>query len=201
MKPAAIIFDRDGVLNRLWREPDLGTVDSPLRTDQMLLTDHAAAAVRLANDAGVPCVVASNQPGVAKGKMSPALLEAVTWRFLSALAALDARIDAVHYCVHHPDAVVPALRRDCPNRKPRAGLLLRAVERLGVDPAACWFVGDTVRDIVAGRGAGCRTAWVGELRCDACPTRLGAAAPDLTAPNVLQAVTSILKGEDHALVS
>jgi D-glycero-D-manno-heptose 1,7-bisphosphate phosphatase len=192
--PAAIVFDRDGVLNELWHEPDLGTVDSPLRPDQVVLTERAAAAVRLANEAGVPCVVASNQPGVAKGKMTRELLASVTRRLLSGLAGHGARIDAVYYCLHHPDAVVPALRGECPNRKPHPGLLLRAARRLGADPADCWFVGDTARDVAAGRAAGFRTAWVGAYRCDTCPARYGAGDPDLVAPDPLRAVISILTG-------
>lgn len=71
----AVFVDRDGVLNELWYEPDLGTVDSPLRPDQVRLTPHAARGVHMLNEARLPCVVVSNQPVVAKGKTSVALLE------------------------------------------------------------------------------------------------------------------------------
>ena len=49
-----------------------------------------------------------------------------------------------------------------PHAKPHPEPLLEAARRLGVDPAACAYVGDDERDIVAGRAAGMCTlaaAW------------------------------------------
>lgn len=44
-----------------------------------------------------------------------------------------------------------------PHAKPHPAPLLEAARRLGVAPAACLYVGDDERDIVAGRAAGMRT--------------------------------------------
>ncbi len=191
MKPKAIIFDRDGVLNRLWHEPDLGTVDSPARPEQVRLMPGAAEAVARITSAGVPCAIASNQPGVAKGKMTARLLGQVTRTLLDRLEAEGGRIDHVFYCLHHPDASVTRLRVDCPDRKPRPGLLLKAAAVFGAAPADCWFIGDTGTDVRAGRAAGCRTAWLGSARCDRCPTLAGT-RPDLIADNLPDLVGSIL---------
>ncbi|ADG76473.1 hydrolase, HAD-superfamily, subfamily IIIA [Cellulomonas flavigena DSM 20109] len=196
MSVRALVLDRDGVLNELWHEPDLGTVDSPARPDQVRLAAGAADAVRAANRAGVRVVVASNQPGVAKGKCTPQLLDAVTGALLHLLAAQGAHVDDVRYCVHHPDAVVDRLRAGCPRRKPGAGLLLDIARDLGIAPGGTWFVGDTHVDVAAGRAGGFRTAWVGRSRCDVCPTR-GAEPPDLVAPDLLTATLTILEGENH----
>mgnify|MGYP002143994785 CR=1 FL=1 len=49
-----------------------------------------------------------------------------------------------------------------PHAKPHPEPLLEAARRIGVDPAACAYVGDDHRDIVAGRAAGMATfaaAW------------------------------------------
>lgn len=200
MKPAAIVLDRDGVLNELWFEPELGLVDSPLNPSQLRLRPGAAAAVRRINAAGVPCHVASNQPGVAKGKMTVRVLRLVTDRLVEDLAEQGARLDGIAYCLHHPDAVVPRLRRACPNRKPGPGLLLGIARSLAVPPQECWFVGDNPTDVEAGRAAGFRTAWIGKARCDNCPT-LYAARPDLIATDLEEAVTTILKEDFHAAVS
>lgn len=197
IEPAMVILDRDGVLNELWREPDLGLVDSPSNPAQVRLTPSAVPAVRQLNAAGVPCVVVSNQPGVAKGKVSHRMLSRVTDTIIRRLEAGGARIDRFYYCLHHPNAVVPRLRADCPNRKPRPGLLLRACQTYGVAPEDCWFIGDTAIDIAAGAAAGCRTAWIGTLRCDVCPTRSGA-LPTLLAADLLTAVEKLLSGGSHA---
>jgi 2-phosphoglycolate phosphatase len=44
-----------------------------------------------------------------------------------------------------------------PHTKPHPAPLLEAARRLGVEPEHCWYVGDDLRDIEAGRAAGMRT--------------------------------------------
>jgi D-glycero-D-manno-heptose 1,7-bisphosphate phosphatase len=62
-------------------------------------------------------------------------------------------------------------------------MLLRAAERLGIDLAKSWAVGDRARDLEAGRAAGCAgglhvlTGYGAAEREDA--TRLGTPAFDL----------------------
>lgn len=49
-----------------------------------------------------------------------------------------------------------------PQPKPHPGPLLEAARRLGMSPQDCWYVGDDIRDIQAGRAAGMHTvaaAW------------------------------------------
>jgi D-glycero-D-manno-heptose 1,7-bisphosphate phosphatase len=192
VKPSLLLLDRDGILNELCYEPELGTVDVPARPDQVRLTETAIAAVRRINEAEIPCAVVSNQPGIAKGKLSPALLQAVTGALIDQLATGGAVVDSFYYCLHHPKAVVPELRFDCPNRKPRPGLLTLAAARYGFSPSDCWFIGDTEPDMRAGLAAGCHTAWVGSMRCDVCPARRGL-EPDVLADNLLAAVGMILE--------
>jgi len=49
-----------------------------------------------------------------------------------------------------------------PHSKPHPAPLLEAARRLGIAPEECWYVGDDLRDIQAGRSAGMKTvaaAW------------------------------------------
>ena len=48
-----------------------------------------------------------------------------------------------------------------PFAKPHPAPLLEAARRAGVEPEQCWYVGDDLRDIQAGRAAGMRTVSVG----------------------------------------
>ena len=48
-----------------------------------------------------------------------------------------------------------------PHPKPAPDGLLLAARKIGVNPAACVYVGDDVRDVVAGRAAGMRTVAAG----------------------------------------
>jgi 2-phosphoglycolate phosphatase len=51
-----------------------------------------------------------------------------------------------------PDCVVGG--DDTPHFKPHPGSLLLAAQKLALDPGACWYLGDDLRDIQAARSAG-----------------------------------------------
>jgi D-glycero-D-manno-heptose 1,7-bisphosphate phosphatase len=195
-KPAMILLDRDGVINELCPHTNLGTLDSPARADQVRLTMTASAAIRRLNDNGLPCVVVSNQPGIAKGTLDHARLREVTQALVDQLLAGGARLDRIYYCLHHPDAVVPRLRVECPNRKPRPGLLLRACQRYRIAARNSWFIGDMVTDVQAGTAAGCRTALIRSPAALAGDPLWTSTRPWLVAPDLLSAVDMILDGVD-----
>lgn len=112
------------------------------------------------NRAGWAVVVVTNQSGVARGRFTEADVAAVHAHLAELLAGYGARIDAFHYCPHHPEADRVEYRRPCECRKPRPGLLLQAAAGLGLDLAASWMIGDRVSDLEAGAAAGCRTVLV-----------------------------------------
>ncbi len=191
MRPA-VFLDRDGVVNRMVYDAEHGTVDSPANPAQFELIPGVAAAIRQLNDLGMPVIIVSNQPGIAKGKMTGALLHAVTQKMKSELAAASAQVDGVYYCLHHPEAVLPGYRLQCDCRKPKPGLLVRAASELGLSLAESWMIGDGLTDAQAGRAAGCSTIWVGQWKCDVC--RIAGQqniSPDLVAADLLQAVRII----------
>jgi D-glycero-D-manno-heptose 1,7-bisphosphate phosphatase len=156
----AVFLDRDGTLNGFYRHPDHGTFDSPMGPEELALLPGAAEAVRAINELGLLAVVVSNQPVVAKGKTTLARVEATTVHLRAELARVGARLDAVYYCLHHPDAVDPTYRQRCSCRKPEAGMLLQAARDLGIDLLGSYMVGDSPTDAVAGREAGCSTLWL-----------------------------------------
>ena len=72
-----IVLDRDGVLNHLIDNPAEPRPDSPLRASQVTVFPWVPQALRDLTEAGFGIVVASNQPGWAKGKTTRADLEDV----------------------------------------------------------------------------------------------------------------------------
>ena len=70
----AVFLDRDGVINRLLYHKDAGIVDSPFTAAQFQVLPCVPKAIRLLNDLGLPVVIVSNQPGVAKEHFSPEVL-------------------------------------------------------------------------------------------------------------------------------
>ncbi len=150
----AVFLDRDGTLNAMVYNPDFGLVDSPANPLEFTLLPGACAAIRRINQAGMLAVVVSNQPGVAKGKFTPAILMQITQKMHGELQHNGAKLDAVYYCLHHPEAALDDLRLTCECRKPKPGLLLRAAQELDIDLARSFMVGDGITDIQAGRKRG-----------------------------------------------
>jgi D-glycero-D-manno-heptose 1,7-bisphosphate phosphatase len=146
---AAVFLDRDGVLNR-----DHGYVGAP---ERFAWVTGAPAAVARLNRAGLLVIVATNQSGVARGLFDLAAVDALHAHMRAELAAAGARIDAFYVCPYLPDAPVAAFAHpDHPDRKPNPGLLLRAIDDWGIDPARALMIGDSPRDLEAARRAGVR---------------------------------------------
>jgi histidinol-phosphate phosphatase family protein len=140
----AVVLDRDGVVN-----PDVGYPHR--RADAVLFPDVTPALLRL-QAAGFRLAVVSNQSGIARGYYT--LQQALEFNRLLATALADhgVSVDTDHFfmCPHHPaDA--------CACRKPRPGLLLLAAEKLHLDLARSFFVGDAESDVEAGDAAGVTT--------------------------------------------
>ena len=144
---AAVIFDRDGVLNI-----DHGYVGDASRLEWM---PGARQAIARLNGAGVLTIVATNQSGVARGFFDLAAVEALHDVMRADLAALGAHIDAFYVCPFHAEAKIAAWRHpDHPDRKPNPGMILRALADWRIDPARALMVGDKSSDIEAARRAG-----------------------------------------------
>ncbi len=192
----AVFLDRDGVLNAMVYNPEFGTVDSPAGPDELELLPGAAEAVRRINELGLRAIVVSNQPGVAKGRFTLGLLEAATRKMRQALAAAEARLDAVCYCLHHPRALLPQYRVACDCRKPKPGLLFKAAREFNLDLTRSYLVGDGIVDLRAGRAAGATTVFVNDRKCYYCEelARQGA-RPDFWVAGLAEAVALIAQLE------
>jgi D-glycero-D-manno-heptose 1,7-bisphosphate phosphatase len=185
---AAVFLDRDGVLNDPVWDPVDGRPESPLRPEDVRLAAGAAAAARRLHDAGLALIVVSNQPAAAKGKATADDLRRVHERVAALLAEAGVTIDDWRYCLHRAED-------DCACRKPRPGMLLDAAHERGIDPAACWMVGDTDADVSAGRAAGTRVVLVAHP--GSAHRRSGEAAPDAIVPD-LNAAAAIILGVPSA---
>lgn len=141
----AIFLDRDGVIN----EAPLGKpyITQP---DDLCLLPGVAEAIRRFRDAGCFVAVVTNQRCISLGTVSEETLQEIHERLRSLLAEAGAAVDGIYVCPHGDQDA-------CLCRKPKPGLLRRAAEELGIDLGRSWMVGDSERDLLAGRAAGCRT--------------------------------------------
>ena len=145
MRPA-VFLDRDGVLTI----PEFrhGRSFAPLTLEDFSIYPEAPAAVQRLSEAGFLLIVVTNQPDVAYGRIQRETLEEMHRKLHSLLC-----LDDIQVCSHG--------REDkCNCRKPLPGMIARAANRLNVDLANSFLIGDRASDIEAGRSAGCRTVFV-----------------------------------------
>src|SRR5262245_39506837 len=188
----AVFVDRDGVINRMFFDPDFGTQDSPANPDQFELLPGVGEAIAEFNRLGLLVIVVSNQPGIAKGKLTAELLDEIERKMNSDIAAAGGKLNAVYNCLHHPDAVLEEYRERCDCRKPGSGLLLRAAREWKIDLRRSYMIGDGVTDIVAGRDAGASTLFVNSRKCYNCDSLAEHnVRPDYTVRNLSEASTVI----------
>lgn len=190
-----ILLDRDGVINELVSFPEVGVIDSPLNPDQFKLAAGVPEAIRTLNNLGFRVAVVSNQPGIAKGKMTEQLFAGIGSKMRNELEREGAHLDAEYYCLHHPDAIREEYKVNCECRKPKPGLLLRALSELDLDPSGSYCVGDSLVDVKAGKAAGLSTILVGSMKCDLC--RLmdqEDAHPDFVVESLIRALDVIREG-------
>lgn len=188
MTAKACFLDRDGTLieeRNYLSDPALVT-----------LAPGTPEALRLLRDAGYRIIVISNQSGIARGYFTEDQLNAVERRIDELLSEHGLSLDANYYCFHHEKGIIPEYSHPCNCRKPKPGLLLRAIRDFSLDPAQCLMIGDKVSDLQAGYAAGCRAAAL---------VRSGhGAGQDLSgfpgavdAPDILTAVRELLSREAY----
>lgn len=183
MATKAVFLDRDGTLI-----DDPGYLSEP---SGVKLLPGVELALKSLRQAGYKLVVVTNQSGVARGLLSEQVLEQIHSRLRNVLADKGAALDAVYYCPYHPEGSVEKYARDSDLRKPKPGMLELAARELGIDLSASWMVGDSGRDVGAGRAAGCRTIRIhpedGEDPADE------VFRPDFTVRNLVEAARIIMR--------
>jgi D-glycero-D-manno-heptose 1,7-bisphosphate phosphatase len=141
-----LFLDRDGVLNI-----DHGYVGTTARWEWV---PGALDAVRMATDAGWHVFVVTNQSGIARGLYTEDDAKIMLDWMADGARRHGGTIDDYRYCPTHPQAKLPAYRRESDWRKPAPGMLLSLMAAWALDPAHCLMVGDQETDRQAGQAAG-----------------------------------------------
>jgi uridine kinase len=111
-----------------------------------------------------------------------------------------ARLDAIYYCPHHPHAGFEgenkSLKISCECRKPKPGMILQAAREHSIQLKDSYIVGDSFRDIQAGKSAGVIT--VGVRTGNGCKDAMH--PPDYMFDTLLQAAEHICNQPNLSII-
>lgn len=145
-KRPAVFLDRDGVINeRRWL--------LVRRWEGFTFRPGVLDALKRLGESHFVVAVTTNQGAVGAGWIDEEELERIHTEMRAAVEEHGGRFDEIYAC-RHPK------RAGCDCHKPRPGMMRQAAEELHVDLTRSWMVGDTKKDMEAGRAVGARTILV-----------------------------------------
>lgn len=147
-----VFLDRDGVLNV--------ERDYLVRIEDFEFVPGAPEAVLALNRSGGRVFVVTNQSGVARGYYTLDDVERLHGHIQSRLATRFAHVDDFYCCPCHPEGSIPEYTRECDKRKPAAGMFHQAIRDHELVDDLRYVIGDSLRDLEAGKRVGCRQVLV-----------------------------------------
>lgn len=146
MSNKAVFFDRDGTLNV--------NTDYLYKKENFIWMPDAVEAIKYANEKGYLVIVVTNQSGVARGYYTEEDIKILHHWMNSELKKKGAHIDAFYYCPYHTAGTIPEYTKDSEDRKPKPGMVLKAMADFDIDPQSSIMIGDKPLDVECAENAG-----------------------------------------------
>ncbi len=181
-----IFLDRDGVINRDpggWTKYDYVT-----KWEEFFFIEGAIEALKRLKEAGYKICLISNQAGISKGYFSEDDLNSLNEKMLAEIEKGGGGIDELYYCLHQT-------KDDCDCRKPKTGMIEEALKNTHADLRNTFIVGDSWRDVEAGKKMGMKTVLVLSGKTFLSDTKNWPLQPDYIKKDLSEAVDMILKEE------
>jgi D-glycero-D-manno-heptose 1,7-bisphosphate phosphatase len=142
MKPEFIILDRDGVINE--------DSDEYIKSlDEWLPIQSSIKAIALLSKNNIPVAIATNQSGIGRGYYSSEIMQEIHTKLQNLVKQEGGRIEHIAHCPHLP-------KDNCDCRKPKTGMIEEIKQKCKIKNLSnCYFIGDSHKDILAARAAGC----------------------------------------------
>ena len=144
----ALFLDRDGVIN----------VDRSYvyRVEDFEWVEGARETIARFNAMNWLVFVVTNQSGSARGLYTEQQMQSLHDWLTTELTAAGARIDRIYHCPFHEEGMIERYRKDSFDRKPKPGMLIRAMTDFPVIKERSFLIGDKQADLDAAKAAGVR---------------------------------------------
>lgn len=140
-KNKALFLDRDGTINI--EKNYIGKIED------FEFQPGIFELVRNYFEKGYLIFIITNQSGIARNLYTEnAYLHLTDW-LIEQFAKEGIQIEKVYHCPHHPE-----ITGECECRKPKPGMILKAIDTFNIDPKSSVMIGDSERDLEAGKRAG-----------------------------------------------
>ena len=146
MSKKAIFFDRDGVINKVVLKNSKPYPPHTLK--ELKLTKGIRELLNFSNKLDFLNIIVTNQPDPNRGRANKDSIKEINDYISDELA-----IDKIYVCWDEKDGLSNY-------RKPKPGMILRAIKDFNIDVKKSYLVGDRWKDINAGHAAGCKTIFI-----------------------------------------
>jgi D-glycero-D-manno-heptose 1,7-bisphosphate phosphatase len=176
VKKPAVFLDRDGIINKKMPEGDYVKAWS-----EFSFLPGVFRAIKVLKENEFLIVVFTNQRCIAAGIITEKGLKGIHERMLYEVRKYGGDIDAVYFCPHD-------VLDGCDCRKPKPGMILRAIKdfrdnNIEIDLERSYVIGDSDKDVAAGKAVGLKTIKIGEY----------SPLAYITKKNLLEAVRGIIE--------
>jgi D-glycero-D-manno-heptose 1,7-bisphosphate phosphatase len=144
MKNKAVFIDRDGVINKVIIREN-GKPSSPWNLKEFKILSGVKECLGTFKEMGFLNIVFTSQPDISRGNLKLEYLEK-----MHKIISETLPVDEIKFCPHDD-------KDNCSCRKPKPGLILQAAKKWPIDWKKSYVIGDTWKDMEAGKAAGCQT--------------------------------------------
>jgi len=141
-----LFLDRDGIINEIVMRH--GVISSPRNTAEFVIRADFIEFYKRLESTSLNVFVVSNQPDVKRGGIAEAdlgeIVDVMKQRF---------KFTEIVHCIHDDSD-------DCKCRKPKPGMITGFLEKYDLCADEAIIIGDSYKDILAGKAAGIGTVYL-----------------------------------------
>lgn len=134
----ALFLDRDGIL--------IEDVSYPHKIGDLQIKSGIIPYLIRFMEYGFKLIIITNQAGIAKGRFTLDQYNVFQQELEERLMDRGVVITSTYFCPYHKDGVIAPYNRDSNDRKPKPGMVYKAVEDHGINLEKSFMIGDKVSD-------------------------------------------------------